>query len=145
MELNPDCVRAVLKFLEQATCLHKDETGKMVYVEIKGKKLAEEPSLLAQGFQPDQIFYTAVQLIQGRMVKGNIEYAGQNEILFLAIIDLTWEGHEFLKSTESDGVWNRTKEVAQKIGVYSLKGITQIAGRVLSGYITAALTGQLPS
>lgn len=145
MELNPDCVRAVLKFLEQTTYIQQDETGKMIYVEIKGKRLSEEPSLISQGFQPNQIFYTAIQLIQGNMVRGDIEYAAHNEILLLTIIDLTWEGHEFLKSIESDKVWSKTKETAKKIGVYSLKGIAQIAGRVLSGYITAAVTGQISS
>lgn len=141
MELNPECVRDVLKYLQERTGVYSPEHKKtMEYFEVRGKQLTSEPSLLEK-YTPDEIFYTALQLYKGNKVEGEIVPGAKGEILSLSIIDLTWEGHEFLKNTESDTVWTQTLSICKKLGLASMEGVVTVAKEVFMRELKKGLSG----
>lgn len=51
------------------------------------------------------------------------------------VIDLTTQGHLFLDDIRNNNVWNKTKEIANKMGISSLNSIKEIAINVASSII----------
>ncbi len=51
----------------------------------------------------------------------------------LNVIDITWQGHEFLGNVRSDTVWKQVSATAPKAGILSVKGLCQVACAVISG------------
>lgn len=55
------------------------------------------------------------------------------------IFDITPHGHEFLKDIHDDTNWNKTKEIAKKVGSSSLNTLSRIASSVIANVITNML------
>lgn len=53
----------------------------------------------------------------------------------ITISDLSPEGHEFLNNIRDDTNWHKTKEVAGKIGSFSLNMLSQIATNIVTSLI----------
>jgi len=53
----------------------------------------------------------------------------------MLIKDLTPKGHEFLSNIRKDTNWNKTKELAEKIGSTSLQVLVSVASQVVSALI----------
>lgn len=51
------------------------------------------------------------------------------------VIDLTTQGYLFLDDIRNNNVWNKTKEIANKMGISSLNSIKEIAINVASSII----------
>ena len=54
---------------------------------------------------------------------------------YTTVSDLSTEGHLFLANIREDNVWNKTKEISNKLGATSLDAVKTIATNVISGLI----------
>ena len=60
---------------------------------------------------------------------------GNNELQMVFINGLTYAGHQFLDSIRSPKVWRETKTRAEKLGVFTINIISDIASSVISDMI----------
>lgn len=126
MKLDHDCVRDILLAVEDCGF---DERINLNTLEQKLPTYPEE-----------QLWYTCLKLEEG----------GYLELITVPMIrmpmpgikqikGLTYQGHEFLDSIREKKNWEKTKHVAQKAGVFSLKALSEIAKNVASAAVIAAL------
>ena len=55
---------------------------------------------------------------------------------------LTWDGHEFLDSIQSDTVWNKTKKVFTEQGVtMTIDLVRDVAKKAAASFLAAAMNG----
>lgn len=122
MRLNPDCIRDLLLALEDKVELnlrldfHKNNCNK-----------------LTDKYPPNVILYHLNQCIESGLLKG------KNSAGYILIYDITPAGHAFLADIRNDNNWNKTKEIATKVGAFSLNALKDIAVGVVSAGITASL------
>lgn len=122
MKLNIDCMRDILLTVEQADY---EETLNFHTLHERIPKYSEE-----------DLHYCLVKLDEAGLLEVvTIPVMRQHLPGIKSIHYLTMSGHEFLESIKSDNVWNRTKNVAFKIGSYSLSTLTNIATGVISELI----------
>lgn len=130
MKLNPDCIRDILLYVEESTDL-----ANMLSVD--------------SGEVPDQLVdYTSAEIMY------HIKQAELSGLIYVAswymdgsclIRYLLPSGHQFLANIREDTTWNKTKEIAQKVGSNSLDAIKQIASSVVvdsgcsSGFIITSI------
>ncbi len=123
MKLDPDCVRSILFSVEKnATMNH---------------------FVSATDFEKDNIF----NKFDPNKVAYHVRYAEQANLIYdvdwymsgYDIKDLTPSGHDFLNDIRTEENWHKTKEVAQKVGTFSLDALKSIA----SGVTTAAINRYL--
>ena len=123
MQINHDCIRTLLLYLEDHTGVYKDEeTGKYMKFEVSTAQLFEEDDLVAE-YGEDTITYTLLKLMEANFIEGRKTVEHQGSFYHIKITDITWEGHEFLGNIRDNTAWNRTKAAAQELGVSSVKGI----------------------
>ncbi|EMC02678.1 DUF2513 domain-containing protein [Streptococcus mutans] len=60
---------------------------------------------------------------------------GNNELQMVFINGITYDGHQFLDSIRSPKVWRETKTRAEKLGVFTINIISDIASSVISDMI----------
>jgi len=69
-----------------------------------------------EGYTDEQVGYHSYLLLQANLVEGlnrNLDQApGPSAI----ILNLTWEGHEFLASSRSPPIWAQAKQLIAKAG-----------------------------
>ncbi len=53
------------------------------------------------------------------------------------LLDISPQAHEFINNIRTDGVWEKVKEKATKIGSFSIDALSKIAVSVISALITA--------
>lgn len=121
MKLNPDCVRDILLTTE-------DTTGYNEYLEYPAE-LSRCP--LLQDYSDNEIRYHIIQCVKSNLLEARREDLAGN----IEISDLTPKGHEFLANIRSDNVWNKTKNIAYKMGSFSISTLTNIATGVLTELI----------
>ena len=121
MKLNPDCVRDILLSTE-------DNTGYNEYLVYPGE-LDKCP--LLQKYIDDEIKYHIFQCVKSGLLEARRQDLAGN----IEIQDLTPKGHEFLANIRSDNVWNKTKNVALKMGSFSVSTLTNIATGVITELI----------
>lgn len=137
MELKMECIRATMKYLEEYTGVFNNDANVMEYFEVGAKKIMKELSQ-NNGLEPDDIFYTLLKLREAGFIKADIHTGAKNEIMILTVTDITWAGHEFLKTISNDSIWKQVVDVCKKLGIFSVKGIAQISIMILNAYITKA-------
>ncbi len=133
MKLDKDCVRLVLIYIEEH-CVYKiDKFGdkRMHKVNLHELKTSEE--LL--NMQEDDIKYTIVKLLEGDYIKGDLipKNSGVN-FEIVRISQLTLRGHDLLDNIKPEPVWNKTKNILQRIGDFSLSIMSQVAGETMAAY-----------
>ena len=137
MTLDPECVRDVMIYLEDHLVLCRDEDGidntrTYQFLEVSTHQLCEDTELVDR-YGEDNIVYTVLQLWRNQMILLEEDLNPGEEFYHLHVIDITWQGHEFLGNVRSDTVWKQVSTVAKKAGVFSVKGLFQVAGAVISG------------
>lgn len=121
MKLNPDCIRAILFTVEETITF-----GTFMGYPTDSVKY---PHLSA--YSQDEVLYHIKQCeLSGLLTK--VDWLLSPGCL---IHDLSPAGHEFLANIRSDTNWNKTKEIAGKVGSTSLSALCQIAGTVISNLI----------
>jgi hypothetical protein len=92
--------------------------------------------LRAEGFQDNEIAYTALKLHEGGLIELAPSIDPQGYINSFATGNLTYKGHTILDNIRDDSVWAKAKE---KIGTtFSSVSLSIIAG-VAEGYIKGKL------
>lgn len=119
MILNPDCIRDILIYIESKT------DSKITSVGFK--QLVDS----LDSYDKNTLYYHVNQISKSNLVD-NVFYA-DNAPLYIS--DLTPEGHEFLANIRSNSNWNKTKEVAKKVGSFSLDTLKEISANVISKLI----------
>lgn len=115
MVLNPDCIRDILLLLEA-----KIEYGRALYINWRNYKN------YCDKYSKDEFFYHLEQCIKFQYVDG--EYKTYS----FKIYDLTPKGHSFLANIRSITTWNKTKNIASKIGSLSLEILKDIASDIIT-------------
>ncbi|MGM0124714.1 hypothetical protein IGI37_002108 [Enterococcus sp. AZ194] len=125
MKLNHDCVRQVLIDIENNMPAHDIITSNIFEEFTSYKKFGEE-----------QFSYTLAKLKEAGFISA-LETTADGAInIFLTINSITWEGHKFLDTIQSDTVWNKTKEkITSTVGTTSL----QVMGVVATSVATKLL------
>lgn len=120
MRLNPDCVRDILLIVEQLAT----PTNRPLFPK-------EWPANQFEKYGPETILYHINYCQEAELLSVQKRYMG-GEML---IKDLTPKGHEFLSNIRKDTNWNKTKELAEKIGSTSLQVLVSVASQVVSALI----------
>ena len=124
MKLNPDCIRDILLVIEE-----KSTFSNFVWFEDLQK------SNLFQKYDLETILYHVRQASESGLLLDVNSFAGGN----FYIKDLSPKGHEFLADIRKDTNWAKTKEIASKVGSFSLKSLVSIAANVISSSINQHL------
>lgn len=123
MKLNVDCIRDILLFLES---LDYEQTTNLEKIH---QTLSE--------YSINEISYTCLKLKEAELINADsISAAGHTLPQIYRIYDITYLGHQFLENIYSDSNWHKVKDIASKIGTYSLSALTQIASTVVSNLIS---------
>lgn len=122
MKLNPDCIRSILLEVEEVTDL-EHMLRLSVEKEPNEKYLASYP--------PKVVFYHVKQCELSGLLEGVSWFLDGGCLIRY----LSPKGHEFLADISEDTNWNKTKEVAKKVGSNSLSTLIQISSNVISTII----------
>lgn len=118
MKLNPDCIRDILLTIESESEYNKGVTfePKKSDLDLLSKYSATELFYHLRQCNESSFFYDASWYLNGGCY----------------IRDLSPYGHQFLADIRSDSTWNKTKDIAKKVGSNSLDSLRQIAVGVIS-------------
>lgn len=121
MRLDPDCIRDILFTVEE-------NTGYRTFMRYPKESQTYEK---LEKHPIETVLYHIKQCeMSGLLTK--VDWFLDGGCL---IYDLTPYGHEFLANIRSDTNWNKTKEVAQKVGSQSLQVLMQVAVNVATALI----------
>ena len=121
MRLNPDCIRDILLEVEKSST---HSAGLLLDTD------ASNP--LFDKYSWEEIAYHIDQCVMSKLLTSAMVFDADE---YADIGDLTPAGHEFLANIRQDSNWNKTKEVAKKVGSFSLSAIKDIASNVISEVI----------
>jgi len=126
MVLDPNCVRDILIAVEDSSI------GERLNLDTLHAKIPEHDA--------ETVWYACLKLNEGGYIDlTSVQLLRVPMPSIKSINSLTYDGHELLNSIRSESNWSKTKDVAKKAGVFSLKGIAEIGQQVASAAITAAL------
>lgn len=123
MKLNHDCIRDVLKQVE----------NDMHFTEMK-----QSLSLNIDGYSHDEVTYTLMLLVDSGYVVGDIRKYNDGAVNVL-YKHLTMKGHELLDNIRDDNVWKSTKEKLNKISSVSIGIINDVASQIISNILSKQL------
>lgn len=107
MKLNPDCIRDVLRALEEKFI--PDEDGDVE--PITAEELCD--SELLKKYPRSEILYTVRSLFKEKLIEEGVSYVTDS---FPRLADLTPEGRKFLEVTREDAKWGKIKEATISTG-----------------------------
>ncbi|TKI65605.1 DUF2513 domain-containing protein [Lysinibacillus mangiferihumi] len=113
MKLNHDLIRDLLLAIEEISNGHAN-----FYIET----IAQEH--LPQ-YDFEEVEYHNMQLAQAGLIK----VANKNSHY---VLDLTWDGHQYIASIREQSIWNKTKTVVQPFGVVTLDVIKDVATKFIA-------------
>lgn len=136
MQLNHDCIRDLLLYLEDHTGIYRDEeTRAYTFFEVTSRQLLEDEHLTTE-YSEDEIMYSLLKLKEADMLAADEMSGGANMFRGITVTDITWGGHEFLGNIRDDTVWNKTKEKAMQLGISSVKGLATLAWKLFLATIS---------
>lgn len=118
MKLDEDCVRDILLVTEKYSTYASQIRDATYFDELKQ-------------YSERKILYHINQCAMAGLIVGV-----KDTMEYIYVGDLSPEGHEFLAKIRQDDNWNKTKEVANKIGVTSLDTLKDIATQVIANVIS---------
>lgn len=135
MRLNYDAVRGVLMYLGEylgyvdstSDLPHKHQTM-VTGIIVNGAitNYSENETL----FNNQDAIYAVEQLINNGYLETNgIKYV-DGDMVFARVRDITWSGHELLKSLENEQVWNAVKEISVKRGGMPIGVLAKVCGQL---------------
>ena len=131
MILKPDCIRDVLLAVE--ACPFSE------YLNL------DKLDAMLPDHSYDDIWYTCLKLEEGgylNLITDTIPMSYRLGIK--CIIDLTYQGHEFLNSVRDPKRWQKLKNVAEGVKDYSLSAIQAIEEGMTSAAISTTLQSYPP-
>lgn len=133
MRLNKDCIRDLLLLIENK-CVYYEHPkfGTLLYTMSFNQVCKfEEMST----YNEDDIRYTIAKMFEGHYIEGHISPA--NSYLNFNTVNiegLTLIGHDLLDNIRPETVWQETKSIMGKVGDFSLKIMSQVAGETMAAY-----------
>lgn len=118
MKLNPDCIRDTLLAAEQ-------ECKVEVFFSYP------KPNQFLDKYDAEEVLYHIQQCEYDGLLLELTWASGPS----VSIKDISPAGHRFLADIRSDTNWNKTKEIAAKVGSDSLLTLRKIAADVISSVI----------
>ncbi|WP_186333635.1 DUF2513 domain-containing protein [Paenibacillus xylanexedens] len=126
MKLNKECIRNLLLAIES-----EPFGNSITKHDFKNNDFLKDHSF-------EEVVYTIQKLIEAKYINAEILYAG-DEIHNFFISSLTWDGHQFLDNIRDDGVWKKSKDIANKFSSISVSMLSNIASNVISQMIKQQL------
>lgn len=130
MKLNPDCIRDILLYLEENLTI---ETKSGTFKDID---LRDLNNVFISQYSEEDIWYTVYNLKEIRFIEGKFGNAGEHQMMWSNITNITWNGHQFLNTIRPKTVWDATKQGASKLGLMSIHALSTIAMSVANAVIT---------
>lgn len=122
MKLNYDCIRDILLVIEETTTYNQDFTLSNHQEELSKYTLEELQYHLRQCD------------LAGFLHKYQYNMDGD-----VSVIDLSFQGHEFLNTVRPKTVWENTKTICSKLGITTVSSLSQIASQIISQIISKQL------
>lgn len=122
MELNYDCIRDVLLAIEKVTTFDKSFT---LYNNLEN----------LQQYTIEELQYHFRQCDLAGFLYDYQPFMDGD----ISVLDLSFQGHEFLHSIRTDKVWFKTKDICKELGIKTLNGIIQISSQIISQIISDKL------
>lgn len=127
MELNIDCIRAVMLGVEKMQKVtvspYKVVNSKKVDIKALFDELPDQ--------KPEDIIYSAIVLNDAGYIKADVKQT-DSAIGNIYIHRITYKGHEFLEEIRDTKLWSKTKKVLTSMGSFGLSTISEIARRLIS-------------
>ncbi len=127
MELNKDCVRDILIKCESLLVMNDDGTMNTINSNVLSEVLPN--------YDISTLKYSVLKMEEANLLNAIIPKADGSLILEFIIIDITYQGHEFLENIKEDKNWRKIKDIAKKVGASSINVMTQIAVSVITNQI----------
>ncbi|EIQ81470.1 UNVERIFIED_CONTAM: DUF2513 domain-containing protein [Streptococcus canis] len=120
MKLNPDCIRDILFVVEENSTFSDEVPEDTLYQKLIPK------------YSKEEILYHVRQCEHsGLFLKINHFFGG------FIIQDLSPYGHQFINNIRQENNWNKTKQIASKVGSSSLDVLKDISAQVISNLISS--------
>lgn len=139
MKLNPDCIRDILFTVEEKTSPSSQfvykPSEKYINRFLLDDECEEEPQVIHErlkSYTDEEILYHINQC----ELSGFFTDVNQCTGYLFFIQDLSPLGHQFLADIRSDTNWNKTKDIAKKVGSFSLNTLKDISVKVVSDVIS---------
>lgn len=120
MQLNHDCVRDVLLYVEE-------NANYNVRISTNSIKLKD--------YSIEEIVYTIEKLSEADFLNMTSVSTMGKQIPGYIVKSITYKGHEFLDNIKDNSVWSDTKKQLSKFSSTSLSIISSVAAQVLSAKI----------
>ena len=128
MKLNPDCVRDVLLAVE--SCPFEQ----VLNLETLSASLPD--------YSENDLCYTCLKLDEGGyLTLVSIDNMRSYRPGIKCIVDLTYQGHEYLNTIRDPKIWSKAKAAAQSLGNFSLKTLGLIAQEIAKASFLNLLSG----
>lgn len=129
MKLNPECIRAIMLYLEENLTMNSD-------LEINEISVFDLPRKI--NFSIEEIANTLLVLDDAGFIVC-YQNDGDDAIVALDVYRITYTGYQFLESVRSDTVWKKVQKISGNVGSFSLNVISQIATSVLAQMVNGQL------
>lgn len=139
MKINLDLFRDTLFAIEKLLTIDVDH-----YVQsntLDSNEVLEhlESTKKKNNIEAADFWYSLKMLSDAGFINSCVEVGADGIWAIDAIFDITFPGHEFLECVRKETTWNKTKDIAKKVGSGSIQVLTQIATGVATNMITAQL------
>ena len=125
MKLNIDCVRDVLLEFETFPI---------------GCYFVESFKKSIEHYDQEAVLYVLVKLTEADYINADYYRTEDGKIHFNDILDITFQGHEFLEKIRSDTVWNqKLKPVFLSVGSMSFDVISRVANSAITSLVLTKL------
>ena len=120
MRLNPDCIRDILLSVEKNATYSNDVSEETLYKELAPK------------YSQEEILYHVRQCEHSGLFLKVIHYFGG-----FTIEDLSPYGHRFINDIRQDNNWKKTKDIAKKVGSFSLDVLKEVSAQLISNLVSS--------
>ncbi|WP_160688381.1 DUF2513 domain-containing protein [Clostridium sp. C2-6-12] len=137
MKLNPDCIRDILLTVEDTTSpssVMAYRPSENIYESLLDDEASITPKIEHKRLKPytdEEIQYHINQCELSGFFTEISWFCGNS----CFIQDLSPLGHQFLADIRTDTNWNKTKDIAKKVGSSSLSTLKDISAQVIAEVI----------
>ena len=131
MELNHDCVREVLLYIEEQQPVGK----KMYWKDFSHEFDSTYDQSKIEDFSDDDLRYCLERLIDAQYLDGDYSLSAEGTLVSLTVKNITWEGHTFLDNIRDPEIWKDTKTVVSHLKSVSIGMLSEISTTILKKLI----------
>lgn len=129
MKLNADCVRDLLLTLEEESRYDEGQITNRISLHT----MSQFPRM--QKYEENDVLYTSDKLVEAGFINFDKSTAS-SRLYYSSYGQITYAGHQFLENVRSDSTWEKTKDIAQSIGSFSINALATIAVNYISQSIS---------